>query len=261
MKKLLIFALILSAGAAMAANTTEIPKTVTDQMTELRVIFQQSLDKIEVDFLDSVDECRDGYARSLKQAEDMATKKGDLDAVVEIRKEKARFQEDRAVDDEIRPGTHALIKSCVQAYLNSLERADQARSQQVAILAGKYMQHLEAMKKKLTMEKNIDDALVVSGEIKRAKADPTISQGMTTKAAGPGACPACGGKKVTGSKCPDCSGSGDCSYCEGKGTRPALGGAPTPCFGCTGAKKCKKCSGEGQISHTCARCGGTGRVR
>jgi hypothetical protein len=261
MKKLSILTALLTAGALLAAHAAdEAASGISDQLVELRIIFQQSLEKIEVDFLDSVDKCRDAYAISLNNAEDAATRQGDLEGVVQIRKEKVRFQEDRAVDDELAPGTHALIAKSVQGYLGSLENADRSRSQQIAGLAGKYMQHLESMKKQLTINKRIDDALVVSAEIKRAKADPVISRGLKMKVAGPGACPSCGGAKVSMSACADCKGSGACGYCQGTGMRQGLGGKGIPCFGCTGAKKCKKCSGKGQISQTCSRCKGKGRI-
>ncbi len=261
MRKISIFMLLIAVAVAIAAEATDAPNAVSDQLAELRLIFQDSLDKIDVAFLDSVDKCRDSYALSLKHAEDTATKQGDLEGVVQIRKEKTRFQEDRAVDDEVAPGTHPLIKQSIGAYLRSLENADSARAQQVAGLAIKYIQRLESMKKSLTMDKRIDDALTVSAEIKRAKADPVISQGLKLKPAGPGACPGCAGEKVIRNECPDCKGTGACSYCEGTGKRPGLGGEKVPCFGCTGGRKCKKCDGEGQTSQTCSRCKGKGKVR
>lgn len=47
-------------------------------------------------------------------------------------------------------------------------------------------------------------------------------------------------------KCPRCNGSGDCSYCNGRGQIHHFGG---------GTEKCPTCGGSGN----CQGCGGTGK--
>jgi hypothetical protein len=255
----------LGALLAAAADPQQGP-SVADQLKELSGIFKQNLQSIETGFLDTVDKCRDAYAVSLKGAEDAATRSGDLDGVLKIQQEQKRFSDDRAVDDEIAPDTHPLIKEAVQAYLKSLETANRNRNIQAAALAGKYMDRLESLKRKLTTQKNITEALAVDEEIKRVKIDPSVGEALAAQPAAPAqaqntACTACEGTGVIKQPCPDCSSSGACGYCEGTGVRAGLGGKGISCFVCTGSKKCKKCAGTGQLTQKCAQCSGKGRLR
>lgn len=225
-------------------------------------IFENSLLSIDMTHMESVEKCRNSYAAELNSAEEAATQKGDLDTVVKIRKEKARFSQDRAVDDEIPPNTNPMVKQAMQAYLKDINAVEEIRAENVSELAKKYLNHLESTKIKLTKEKKIEEAIAVQKEIVKAKANPVIAEALSKRAAVKLApCSTCDGTGIKSATCPDCKGSKVCTYCQGSGKRPGLGGSMVNCFACTGTGKCKKCDGTGQMSSHCPDCFGTGRSR
>lgn len=225
-------------------------------------IFEKSLMAIDATHLDSIEKCRNSYAAALNAAETAATQKGDLDAVVKIRKEKERFNQDRAVDDEIPADINPLIKQAMQAYLRDINAAESTRANSIKDLANKYLSHLESTKIRLTKEKKIEEALEVQKDIDRAKSDPVITEALSQKTdVSVSVCTTCSGTGIRHESCPDCKGSKICNYCQGAGKRPGLGGSMVSCFACTGSGKCKKCQGSGETSSTCPDCFGTGRSR
>jgi len=225
-------------------------------------IFENSLLIIDASHMESVEKCRNAYAAALKAAEETATQKGDLDAVVKIRKEKTRFDQDRAVDDAIPSDAHPLIQQAMQAYLKDINATESARAKSINELANKYLQHLESLKIRLTKDKKIEEALKVQKEIERAKANPVIIQALSEQVVVKLApCAACDGTGIKNAPCPDCNESKICSYCKGTGKRSGLSGSMVTCFVCTGTGKCKKCKGTGHSSSRCPDCFGTGRAR
>ena len=258
--RLTVFATFL---AILAPGTTSANEEMQKSLKNLQTVFSNGIENIDGDFLDNVETCRNGYGSLLVKAEETATANGDLDAVMKIRKERARFTTDRAVDDEIAPGTHASIEKAIKTYLKNLDDADRLRAQKEGILARQYVMKLEDMKKKLTTSKRIDDALLVQSEIERIKADPQVAEALASAPppppSGESKCDTCSGKGVATQSCATCGGTGACSYCEGTGRRIGLGGNGVACFACTGGKKCKKCNGTGQATTKCSVCQGTGR--
>lgn len=233
------------------------------QLDNLRKIFDSNLEEIDVRFLDAVDKCRSSYGVSLNAAEDAATQKGDLDGVLKIRKEKARFAVDNAVDDQIPPGTHPIIQQAINNYIQNLSSAEAARNQQASDLARKYIQYLEGMTKKLTTESKIEEAVLVRQEMEKISADPafgeTLSGQQDEASNSDTTCPTCSGAGSVKQACAECNGTGKCTYCEGTGVRKGIGGKIITCFACTGSKKCRKCDGNGGITQKCPTCRGTGK--
>ena len=235
--------------------------SVSDQLKTSRQMFDDSLSKIDDSHLELVEQCRDAYAAALKAAEVNATKKGDLDAVVLIRAEKARFSTDRAIDDEIKPGTHPAIKTATESYLKGIEFAEATRSRKLGALGRQYVKHLQGLKKKLTVAQNIDDALKVRQAILDASADPILKEALsyqppTTKGR---TCVKCSGTGVSTQPCQSCGDeAGICSYCKGAGKRAGLGASKVLCFVCNGTGKCKKCKGAAVALLKCKICNGNG---
>ena len=234
---------------------------VSGQLKTSRQMFDDSMSRIDDTHLELVEKCRDAYSTSLKTAEIAVTKKGDLDAVVLIRAEKARFANDRAVDDEIKPGTHPAIKHATVSYLKGLEFAEATRSRKLGALGRQYVQHLHSLKKKLTVAMKIDDALKVKKAIEDASADPILKEALsyqpppTTKGR---MCAECSGTGLSEQPCRKCAGTGTCRYCKGTGKRAGLGGRPVQCFGCAGSSKCTKCKGSAVARLKCTACNGIG---
>jgi len=73
-------------------------------------------------------------------------------------------------------------------------------------------------------------------------------------------CSSCNGGETITSQCKTCGGSGQCSMCEGNGSRPGIDNKPMTCAGCMGNGKCKQCAGTGNTTLKCQKCGGIGKI-
>ena len=234
---------------------------VDAQLKSARRMFDDSMSKVDDGHLEMVETCRHNYSASLKQAEAAVTKRGDLDAVVLLRKEHARFTEDRAVDDEIKPNTHPAIKIAIAHYLRGIEAAEASRSRKLGALGKQYIAHLHNLKKKLTVDQNIDDALKVRQVIKDASSDPILKEAMsykpppTTRGRN---CTTCSGTGFSKQACKKCSASGICHYCKGRGKNAGLSGSTIVCHACSGSGECGKCKGAKAASLKCTTCNGIG---
>ena len=69
-------------------------------------------------------------------------------------------------------------------------------------------------------------------------------------------CPDCRGvvPKWTGDVAPNMQNATQCSACQGRGSKPGVGGKPIQCAKCRGMRICTKCNGTGKISIACKIC-------
>ena len=117
---------------------------------------------------------------------------------------------------------------------------------------------LEALKKRLTQEGNIEDATAVR--------DYAATLALPSQEAEPVSvdCPACSGSGRKTGACARCSGSCRCAMGGGSGTREqGMKGYKerVTCIACKKSGKCPVCAGTGTVpSGPCEKCSGRGKV-
>jgi hypothetical protein len=108
------------------------------------------------------------YEVSLNRAVEIAAKKkGDLDEVVALTNEVARFAGARTVPEEPPAGTHPAVVEMQKRYWAYMKAGDDNRNKQMAALLKQYISKLEVLRKSLTKKGKIKDAQEVDAEIKK----------------------------------------------------------------------------------------------
>ncbi len=74
-------------------------------------------------------------------------------------------------------------------------------------------------------------------------------------------CGYCDGDGELVKPCKVCGGSGECPRCNGEGLRESMqGGSRDHCTTCRGTGDCQGCKGKGELTLSCPKCGGTGKL-
>lgn len=157
-----IFILIVCAGTVMAQGTNELAR--------LQKIYQENIAKIEGKFYSQNSNLPLEYDKELNVLEEALVKKGDLDGVMVVKKERER-RKSNAGGALIPEG--ALVQS--PAELATLQdkykypRFTDELNREYIALSEKYISYLEKTKVALTQSRKLDEALVYKTEIENIR--------------------------------------------------------------------------------------------
>lgn len=205
------------------------------------------------------------YLKDLDGAMRMYQKQGDLDALLAIQKEKARYQKEQQVPKNA--GTASPVARMQSAYWTKAQKTETRKREKTKALTRRYVILLQGLMRSLTKQGKIEDAMEVKKECARCEAaltgtpkppSPSMPSGTTVTWV---KCSFCSGTdKRLGGQCEDCLGSGKCDKCQGSGRRKAsLAGGKFRCISCKGTGKCRACKGAGGQEVTCSACSGKGK--
>lgn len=210
------------------------------------------------------------YTNALARAADAFRKAGDLDGVLALTEELKRCSKAGNFPETDEAGINEAVKSARQSYRAAVARAREKSVQEQKAIVEHHIEDLEALKKRLTVDARIEDAVAVKeyiaslkDEIEKKVPGPAVTPGPREDMV---ACPLCSGTGKKSAPCSKCSGSGLCQSCDGSGLRKAMmmgSSDRMPCIACmkTGAGKCSQCSGKGVIPGVqCDACEGSGKV-
>jgi hypothetical protein len=193
----------------------------------------------------------------------MMQKAGDLEGWMFVKKELERFEKEENIPAESSDDCPAVVKKLQDKYRPRI--AGSSKGDKTGTITKKYLESLEALKRKLTIDGKIQEALEVKAEIEKVSSK---SGTLAMKSGGSAhkkqykkvVCPGCKGSKCTMGPCEQCNGDGNCPACGGAGMRESsLTGKQVMCIHCAGKTKCRKCQGEGQTpGRRCSVCKGTG---
>lgn len=210
------------------------------------------------------------YTNALARASDASRKAGDLDGVLALTEELKRCSKAGTFPETDDAGINEAVRSARQAYRAAVARARERSILDQKAIIERHVEDLETLKKKLTVDGRIEDAVAVKEYITSLKDE--IEKKAPVRPVTPGpredmvACPMCSGTGKKAAPCPKCAGSGLCQSCDGTGLRKAvmMGSSDRmPCLTCmkTGPGKCVQCLGKGLIPGAqCDTCEGTGKV-
>jgi len=265
--------LIAAPGSLPAVPSDDVPS-----LDSLRQSYEQSVQKQQVGAGTALLGKLDDYRKALSALADKFQKAGDLEGLLACKQEQERFEMDKQIPLEPASGTPAAIAKLQTDYRKSVAQMETDKYSGLLALTEKYVGQLNALKKQLTVQGEIDEALKMKAEVERVKTSAPVAAaefaiaelGARTAAATAPAgedqatlpCAHCGGTGRVAPSCPKCKGTGRCSACGGKGMVPSqLKGTKgnIRCVPCKGTGKCRECSGpDKQVA--CTICQGTGKV-
>ncbi|MEM7391488.1 MAG: LamG domain-containing protein [Verrucomicrobiota bacterium] len=151
-------ALLLSAWAEEPALS---------ELKEARGKFMEQLAEIRAPYNNVVYDLRMKYIADLERARGVFQKQGELDKMQAVEGEKKRFVDHRSWGERL--ARRDRIDPVLHPVLNKYDKLEQqARSvydQKRTALEQSYAKHLEKVKKSLTVQNRIDDALAIKNEI------------------------------------------------------------------------------------------------
>lgn len=155
--------LSISASSLYAAPTTQAAfSTLTNN-------YSKALQKIDTEYRPEVEKLNKQYLRSLTKIDESVKANGDLQGLIKVRDERLRFEEEKTVPPQPTTVQHKLIAKAQAGYRRALETVENETNKKLVLLTGQYIKRLESIKKQLVAEANIEDALAVVEEIKKAK--------------------------------------------------------------------------------------------
>ena len=173
MKKLLT---MLVLGIALQAQAEDIKPT----FAAYEKAYEQDLAKVEADNKKAVEALPDQYVQSLKNLEQKFQKAGDLDSLVLVKTEEARFAKARKVSAEVLVPTVSELAVLQSRVIQVSSNIEVGRCKKVIALVEKYIAGLEELKKSLTKQGRLDDALLTKEEIERAGKRPEVTAARFT---------------------------------------------------------------------------------
>jgi len=162
MKQLLASVLILSVLSVSAYSA---PKNLAD----CKALYEKESAKIESAHHAEINRALSSYGKNLDATESRYKKAGDLNGSLAVRKEKARFQKEKNVPDEVPSDLPPLIQKAQHFYRRAAMKARAEKAKAMTMLTDRYLKRLDAMKKGLVSQEKLDEAIAVDAEMKRVE--------------------------------------------------------------------------------------------
>lgn len=250
------------------------------ELAELQAWYRQEQGRIDDNYLASMVAIEGDYAKQLKDLEKSLTSKGDLEGILAVRKEKERFTQAKSLTADAIVSTPAELQTVQMKNISQPAALKTAKNMATEKLICSYLEKLEILKKNLTQNLKIAEAVKVKEEITRISGKTISNAGGTGNGAGSPStdiryeiveCIACRGAGRNGEDCARCKGCGKCTSCDGIGRKPSAmrdsrkskNETLVICTVCRGTGKCQACKGSGHSDNftDCAVCSGSGKTR
>lgn len=178
-----VLCVTLCCAGTLALAQEEDPAAAT------RTLYTQRVAEIEKKHARSVRALGDDFLIALEAAEVKLQKSGDLDGVLAVRGEVARFTQERNVPRDDDGKLPPAVKQLRTIFLEAGDKAASKRDLKKAALARTYVAYLDGLTKKLTVEGKVEQALAVREEARQLGklADQAPAPGRKPAGASPSA--------------------------------------------------------------------------
>jgi len=168
--KYIVVAVIMLA--ALTAHAQQAPCSI---LTNRASAYRQEMAKVASDAVKQEQAWPDQYLQALKTLEQKFGKAGDLDGILAIRKETKRFQDEKQLPEEAvaeyTPDLAALQKKAIRLR----REIEQNRRTAAGAATDRYLAALRALKKDLTKQGLLEEAIRAKDEIASVQADATAA--------------------------------------------------------------------------------------
>lgn len=157
---------------APATATMEVPLDNSAKLDHpIRKEVEQHSKKAIEQYYKDLNQLCISYVSALTALENRAQQAADLKGVVEVKAEKARFEESKTVPDSAL-ASHAEIKKMQTLFQTKKQALQKQLADQMAKLAQSYLNGLKALQDDFTKSGKIEEAVKINGEIAKVKANP-----------------------------------------------------------------------------------------
>jgi len=146
-----------------------------DALAAAQAQYQKAFADVEASHLQKVTRWAEAYFDDMELLMERLQRAGDFEGWEAARQELERFDADRAVQEDALVDSPAELLSLQTRYVKMLSRHQLEKSRQILTNSQNHINRLTALQKRLTMQKKMDQALVVNTEIRRIKLSPEVT--------------------------------------------------------------------------------------
>jgi hypothetical protein len=140
----------------------------------LRARYEQGLASIHTNSVKALQDWPNAYTADLKKLEKKLQSSGDLDGLLAVRKEMERFGEDKAIPERALSESPAL-KEAQLKWRKTPETIEIDQSRRIVLLARSYSASLEELKRKLTTQGKVEQAIEAKDESERVRTSAPVT--------------------------------------------------------------------------------------
>lgn len=148
-----------------------------DSLAELQAAYQAESQKINAKYDAQAMTAMGEYSESLTALEQAYAKKGNLEDVVAVRAEVARFEKQRTIPEDALVETPVELRKLQEKFRQQPAVLNAEKTKALAKATAAYVVRLEKLKKSLTQSMKVDDALAVKAEIEKVNKAVTLPSG------------------------------------------------------------------------------------
>jgi hypothetical protein len=152
---------------AMAASIT--PAVGAPNLDDCKTSYTKMLQEIETESLGNLMSYPDEYLNAVETMAQAFQQKGDLEGWQAVTAEKNRFAIARTVSERDLVKEPNALRKMQLHYRESVKRTKLIRAKKIVAMTTRYIQTLENMQKKLTVDGKIEEALRVKTELQRVE--------------------------------------------------------------------------------------------
>ncbi len=161
--------LLLVAGCKSSSDSFAKETKKTDDFPTLQKAYEDQLGKIETTYAELLKKTFTDYTNSLNKLEQTLAKKGDLDGVLAVKKEKEMFKFRREIPEDAVVSFPVELKTLQENVKNQPIVLEADKKKEIAKITSDYIAGLEKIKEALTKNMKIDEAVAVKTEIEKVK--------------------------------------------------------------------------------------------
>lgn len=178
MKRIVIVAMCLSTMQCLAQSTAPV------DIKTLKAKYEQGLAAIQEETNKALTNSVQGYADALKALGQKLQGAGDLDGILAVKKEAERFGNEKAIPEGAVVADCVALKDLQLKWQKRPDAIDISKSKKLVALSRSHIAALEEVKKQLTIQGKVDEAVEAKNEIERVRtsAEVTAAEFVLTNA-------------------------------------------------------------------------------
>jgi|APCry1669188970_1035186.scaffolds.fasta_scaffold13620_2 Concanavalin A-like lectin/glucanases superfamily len=166
---------VLGLVTCMAALQCPAQTTPPADIKTLKAKYEQGLAAIQDESNKALTNSIQGYADALKTLKQKLQGVGDLDGILATKKEAERFGKEKALPESAVVADCVALRDLQHKWQKTHDAIDVSKSKKVVTLSKSHIAALEEVKKLLTMQGKVEEAVVVKDEIERVRTSAEVT--------------------------------------------------------------------------------------
>ena len=165
---------MIGSALALATAAHAQPSDLEEVVNRYNAVHE----KIGADYSKAIHSAIERYGRSVDAMAKQAQSQGDLETVLALMAEAKRVDAEKTVPDSDSSHLNPMLAKLREGYQLAVQTAEDRRATALPALQDSYVKKLDAMKRQLTIEGKLEEALAVKAEMERVESGLNTATGM-----------------------------------------------------------------------------------